>query len=80
MQPNSENNLDGARKDRNARLLASALGNDVTWSELPAKRKAGVLLAMSGVVALPLSLVCGWIWALSAIFAIVVGWCRDGPR
>jgi hypothetical protein len=74
MQPHPENNSNGARKRRNARLLESALGDGVTWVELPAKRKVGVIMAMLGIIALPISLVQGWIWALSGILAIAVGW------
>jgi hypothetical protein len=73
MQPASDDTSDVARKRRTAGLLAAALGNEVTWSELPAKRRIGVILAMLGVIALPISFVLGWIWALCGALAIAIG-------
>ena len=73
MQPAPDDTSDLARKHRNAGLLSSALSGEVTWSALPAKRKVGVILAMLGVITLPLSMVLGWIWALCGGAAIAIG-------
>ena len=73
MQPAPEEHAEISRKRLTARLLAAALNNCISWSELPLKRKVGVVLGMLGVIALPFSFVQGWIWALCGGLAIVVG-------
>lgn len=73
MQSAPDDISDVARKRRNARLLAAVLGHEVAWPELPAKRKVGVILVMLGVIALPISLVLDWIWALWGGLAIAIG-------
>jgi len=73
MQTHSEESADVERKRHNAGLVASALGGEVSWSQLSLKRKVGVTVAMLGFIALPLAFVQGWIWALSGGLAIVIG-------
>lgn len=73
MQTHPEESADVARKRRNAGLIASALGGETSWSQLPLKRKVGVIVAMLGFIALPLAFVQGWICALVGGLAIVIG-------
>lgn len=67
----------GERRRRNARLLARALGDGRVWSELPAKRKLGMVLFILGTIALPFSFLPiepgGWFWGVSGLLAMIVG-------
>jgi len=76
MQPGDDNEV-GERTQRNVRILARALEGRGIWSDLPLKRKTGVVLFVLGVIALSLSLLPldpgSWFWGLFGLLAIVVG-------
>ena len=73
MQSHPKENADVSKRRRNAALLAGAMGSEVSWAELPIKRKVGVTVAMLGIMALPFAFIFGWIWALFGGLAVAIG-------